>query len=179
MPSFDFKGKTYEIDEDGYLLNLDDWNEDVALYIAEQEEVEMTPAHWEVINFLRDYYAEYKIAPMIKILVKALGEKLGPEKGNTKYLYELYPAGPAKQACKIAGLPKPTGCVYSLSDERSAASRPTRGGTRRISRTRRKEIDGSLAAYSYLYLDGVWRGSDIHHRLPGQGHKIRQDAFPP
>src|SRR5512146_1573760 len=105
MPTFEFQGKSYEVDEDGYLLNLDDWNEDVAKYLAEQEEVEMTPAHWEVVNFLRDYYAEYKIAPMIKILVKALGQKLGPEKGNTKYLYELYPAGPAKQACKIAGLP--------------------------------------------------------------------------
>jgi dissimilatory sulfite reductase related protein len=111
MPNIEFKGKSYEVDEDGYLINLDDWNEDVAGYLAEQEEVEMTPAHWEVVNFLRDYYAEYKIAPMIKILVKALGAKLGPEKGNTKYLYELYPAGPAKQACKIAGLPKPTGCV--------------------------------------------------------------------
>ncbi|HEX9859899.1 MAG TPA: TusE/DsrC/DsvC family sulfur relay protein [Nitrospirota bacterium] len=111
MASIEVGGKSIEVDEDGYLTNLDDWNEDVAKYLAGTEEVEMTEAHWEVINFLRDYYAEYKIAPMIKILVKALGQKLGKEKGNTKYLYELYPAGPAKQACKIAGLPKPTGCV--------------------------------------------------------------------
>jgi len=111
MGTIDVGGKQIEVDEDGYLQNLDDWSEDVANFLAQQEEVDMTEAHWEVVNFLRDYYNEYKIAPMIKILVKALGQKLGPEKGNTKYLYELYPAGPAKQACKIAGLPKPTGCV--------------------------------------------------------------------
>ena len=87
------------------------WNMDVAKYFAEVEGIEMTDQHWEVVNFLRDYYKQYQIAPMIKILVKEIGKKLGPDKGNTKYLYELYPGGPAKQACKIAGLPKPTGCV--------------------------------------------------------------------
>ncbi len=111
MPNFEFNGKSYEIDEEGYLETLDDWNKDVAVYIAKEEGVEMTEAHWEVINFLREYYDEYKIAPMIRVLTKAIGRKLGKEKGNTKYLYELYPEGPAKQACKIAGLPKPTGCV--------------------------------------------------------------------
>lgn len=111
MPSFELNGKTYEVDEEGYLANLDDWNKDAADYIAKEEDLEMTDAHWEVIDFLREYYEEYKIAPMIRVLTKAIGRKLGKEKGNTKYLYELYPEGPAKQACKIAGLPKPTGCV--------------------------------------------------------------------
>lgn len=109
--SFELNGVTYETDEDGYLKNIDQWNRDVAEYLAKEEGVEMTDAHWEVINFLREYYEEYKIAPMIRILTKAIGKKLGKDKGNTKYLYELYPGGPAKQACKIAGLPKPTGCV--------------------------------------------------------------------
>ena len=111
MPSFELNGQTYETDEDGYLVNLSDWNEDVAKHLADTESVEMSDPHWEVINFLREYYEEYKIAPMIRILTKAIGKKLGKEKGNTKYLYDLYPGGPAKQACKIAGLPKPTGCV--------------------------------------------------------------------
>lgn len=111
MPMMDFQGKQYEIDEDGYLLNLDDWNKELAGQIAKLEEIDMSDAHWEVITFLRDYYQKYQIAPMIKILVKEIGKVMGPEKGNTKYLYELYPGGPAKQACKIAGLPKPTGCV--------------------------------------------------------------------
>tara|TARA_B100000315_G_scaffold246469_1_gene273789 strand:- start:8798 stop:9133 length:336 start_codon:yes stop_codon:yes gene_type:complete len=111
VPNFEFNGKSYEVDEEGYLENLDDWNDGIAKYIAKEEGLDMTDAHWEVINFLRDYYEEYKIAPMIRVLTKAIGKKLGKEKGNTKYLYELYPEGPAKQACKIAGLPKPTGCV--------------------------------------------------------------------
>lgn len=111
MPSFEFNGKTYEIDEEGYLANLDDWSKEIASYIAREEGLDMTEAHWEVITFLRNYYEEFKIAPMIRVLTKAIGKKLGKEKGNTKYLYELYPEGPAKQACKIAGLPKPTGCV--------------------------------------------------------------------
>ena len=111
MPSFELDGRTYETDEDGYLLNLDDWSQPVAGYLAVQEGVEMSENHWEVVNFLREYYEEYKIAPMIRILTKAIGKKLGKDKGNTKYLYDLYPGGPAKQACKIAGLPKPTGCV--------------------------------------------------------------------
>lgn len=109
--SFELNGVTYETDEDGYLVNLDQWNKGVGDFLAKSENLEMTEAHWEVVNFLREYYEEYKIAPMIRILTKAIGKKLGPEKGNTKYLYELYPGGPAKQACKIAGLPKPTGCV--------------------------------------------------------------------
>jgi TusE/DsrC/DsvC family sulfur relay protein len=111
MPTMDFEGKQIEIDEDGYIVNLDDWSKGLAEDIAKIEGIEMTESHWEVVNFLRDYYQKYQIAPMIKILVKEIGKVMGPEKGNTKYLYELYPGGPAKQACKIAGLPKPTGCV--------------------------------------------------------------------
>jgi tRNA 2-thiouridine synthesizing protein E len=104
-------GTTYETDEEGYLLNLAEWNEDIGKVLAQGENVEMTPSHWEVVNFLRDYYNEYQIAPAVRVLTKAIGKQLGPEKGNSKYLYELFPYGPAKQACKIAGLPKPTGCV--------------------------------------------------------------------
>ena len=109
--SFELNGKSYETDEEGYLTNLGDWNEDVANLIAQQENVAMTPNHWEVINFLRTYYNDYQIAPAVRVLTKAIGKTLGPDKGNSKYLYELFPYGPAKQACKIAGLPKPTGCV--------------------------------------------------------------------
>lgn len=108
---FEFQGKFYETDEEGYLQNPDEWNSDVANYIAKTEEIEMNEQRWEVVNFLKDYYKQYQIAPMIKILVKEMAKMFGPEKGNNKYLYELFPAGPAKQACKIAGLPKPTGCV--------------------------------------------------------------------
>ena len=104
-------GTTYETDEEGYLVNLADWNEEIGKVLAKGENVEMTDSHWEVVNFLRDYYNEYQIAPAVRVLTKAIGKQLGPEKGNSKYLYELFPYGPAKQACKIAGLPKPTGCI--------------------------------------------------------------------
>jgi tRNA 2-thiouridine synthesizing protein E len=104
-------GKVLETDEEGFLLDLEDWNEDVAVELAKSEQIEMTENHWEVVHFLREYYSEYQIAPAVRVLTKAIGKKLGPEKGNSKYLYELFPYGPGKQACKIAGLPKPTGCI--------------------------------------------------------------------
>jgi len=109
--AIEVNGKTIDTDEEGYLTNLADWSEDAAKILAEQDELELTDNHWEVITFLREYYDEYQIAPAVRVLTKAIGKKLGPEKGNSKYLYELFPYGPAKQACRFAGLPKPTGCV--------------------------------------------------------------------
>lgn len=111
MATLELGGQSIEVDEEGYLTNLDDWSKELAEHMATEDGITLSDAHWEVINFLRDYFQKYQIAPMIKILVKEIGKSMGPEKGNTKYLYELYPAGPAKQACRYAGLPKPTGCV--------------------------------------------------------------------
>ena len=109
--AYEVNGKSVDADEEGFLVNINDWNEDLAGLIAKDEGIEMSPEHWEVVNFLREYYAEYQIAPAVRVLTKAIAKKMGPEKGNTQYLYELFPYGPGKQACKIAGLPKPTGCV--------------------------------------------------------------------
>ena len=111
MPTLEFEGKSYDVDEEGYLQDWQVWTEGIANEMAKQDGLALTDAHWEVIRFLRSYFEKYQIAPMIKILTKEIGKVMGPEKGNTKYLYELYPAGPAKQACRYAGLPKPTGCV--------------------------------------------------------------------
>jgi len=111
MASIEVAGKTIEVDEEGYLENRDDWNKEIAVMMAQIDDCELGDNHWEVINFLREYYDEYQIAPAVRVLTKAIGKKLGPDKGNSKYLYELFPYGPAKQACKYAGLPKPTGCV--------------------------------------------------------------------
>jgi TusE/DsrC/DsvC family sulfur relay protein len=108
---YQLNGHTIEADEEGYILEIGQWSEELAAIIAQEEEIDMGDEHWEVVNFLRNYYEEYQIAPAIRVLVKAVAKKLGPEKGNNKYLYVLFPYGPAKQACKIAGLPKPTGCV--------------------------------------------------------------------
>jgi tRNA 2-thiouridine synthesizing protein E len=103
--------KTVEVDEEGYLVNRLDWDEEIAKVMAKTDNCDLSQNHWEVINFLREYYDEYQIAPAVRVLTKAIGKKLGADKGNSKYLYELFPYGPAKQACKYAGLPKPTGCV--------------------------------------------------------------------
>jgi tRNA 2-thiouridine synthesizing protein E len=111
MPTIEFEGKTFEVDEEGYLMDWQEWNEGMAGVMAKEDGLELSDAHWEVIKFLRSYFEKYQIAPMIKILTKELAKTMGKDKGNTKYLYELYPAGPAKQACRYAGLPKPTGCV--------------------------------------------------------------------
>lgn len=111
MPHIEVGGKQYEVDEDGYMTDLEAWNKDIAVFMSKGDGLELADPHWEIINFLREYYQKYQIAPMIKILVKEVGKVMGPEKGNTKYLYELFPDGPAKQACRYAGLPKPTGCV--------------------------------------------------------------------
>jgi len=102
---------SYEVDEEGYLANLNDWTPEIAVELAEDEKLPLTDDHWEIINMLREYYEEYQIAPAVRVLTKAVGKRLGKEKGNSKYLYELFPYGPGKQACKIAGLPKPTGCI--------------------------------------------------------------------
>ncbi len=110
MP-IEVNGKMVETDEEGYLSNLNDWNEEIGTVMAKEDGCPLSDSHWEVINFLREYYDEYQIAPAVRVLTKAIGKKLGADKGNSKYLYELFPYGPAKQACKYAGLPKPTGCI--------------------------------------------------------------------
>jgi len=104
-------GAILETDDDGYLENIGDWSTEVAETLAANDSTVLTEEHWEVIRFLRDYYEEYKIAPAVRVLTRAIGKRMGKEKGNSKYLYELFPFGPAKQACKYAGLPRPTGCV--------------------------------------------------------------------
>lgn len=100
-----------ETDANGYLLDHQQWNEEVALAIAEKENLELTQAHWEVIYFVREFYQEYNTSPAIRMLVKAMAQKLGEDKGNSRYLQRLFPEGPAKQATKLAGLPKPAKCL--------------------------------------------------------------------
>ena len=99
------------LDKHGYLADLHCWTEALAQEFARLEAIDLTPAHWEVVWFVRDFYQEYNTSPAIRILVKAMAEKLGPEKGNSKYLFMLFPEGPAKQATRIAGLPKPAKCL--------------------------------------------------------------------
>ena len=106
-----FEGKEIETDTEGYLKESSQWSEPLAVVIAENEGIALSPEHWEVVRFVRDFYLEFNTSPAIRMLVKAMANKFGEEKGNSRYLDRLFPKGPAKQATKIAGLPKPVKCI--------------------------------------------------------------------
>ena len=106
MPTIEFEGNSYEVDEDGFLTKgMEEWNDKWVEYVKGVEGIgELTDEHMKVINTLQEYYKKNGIAPMVRILSKTTGYPL-------KRIYELFPSGPGKGACKMAGLPKPTGCV--------------------------------------------------------------------
>ena len=105
MEKKQFGGKELDIDEDGFIQDPNAWDEAVAKDLALTEAVkEMTPDHWKLVRYIRDYYVKFNMAPMIRKMCKETGIQ-------RKQIYELVPSGPAKGACKVAGLPKPTGCV--------------------------------------------------------------------
>ncbi len=106
MPFIEKRGKKFEVNEEGFLAYPDEWNEETAEILAGEEEGidQLTEDHWKVIHYIRDYYNEKNLAPMVRKVCKNTGFKL-------KYIFELFPSGPAKGACKVAGLPKPDGCV--------------------------------------------------------------------
>ena len=98
-------------DKEGFLCKLSDWDQQVAEQIARAEQLELTPAHWEVLHLLRDYYLEYDASPAMRPLVKYCALQLGADKGRSIYLMSLFPGSPAKLGSKIAGLPKPDNCL--------------------------------------------------------------------
>lgn len=102
---------TIETDKEGYLKNLDDWSEELAVIIAKDEGIELTNDHWEIIRFVREFYQTYQTSPAIRALIKALKPVMGDNKANSLYLAKLFPKGTAKQVSKIAGLPKPAKCI--------------------------------------------------------------------
>jgi TusE/DsrC/DsvC family sulfur relay protein len=105
MPQMELAGSMYEVDEKGFLKETEKWSEEIAkAYAALEGVTELTEDHWTAIRYLRGYYLENGICPMIRRLVKVTGF-------NLARLYELFPEGPANSACKWAGVPRPTGCV--------------------------------------------------------------------
>jgi len=105
MALLEFKGKSFDVDEDGFILDYTQFCEEWIEYVKDQEGIsEMTDEHTLVIKVLQEYYEKNGIAPMVRVLSKLTKFKL-------KHIYELFPSGPGKGACKMAGLPKPTGCV--------------------------------------------------------------------
>ena len=98
-------------DKQGYLTNPSVWNEQIAQAIASEEGIELTDDHWQVIWYVRKFYEEFNTSPSIRPLVKYLAKEWSEDKGSSIYLHILFPEGPAKQATKIAGLPKPARCI--------------------------------------------------------------------
>jgi dissimilatory sulfite reductase related protein len=106
MPFIEKDGRKIEVNEEGFLARPEEWNEETARILAEVEEGldELTAEHWAVVNYIRGYFVEKGLAPMVRKICKTTGLPL-------MHIYELFPSGPAKGACKVAGLPKPDGCV--------------------------------------------------------------------
>lgn len=104
-------GQLIEVDKEGYLRNLSDWNREIAQSIAVEEDIALSEEHWQVIEALRTFYHTFDTSPAMRPLVKYIGLTLGKEKANSIYLLTLFPPSPAKIASKIAGLPRPTNCL--------------------------------------------------------------------
>lgn len=103
--------RTLPLDKDGNLANLQDWSEEVAYALARESQIELTDAHWEILNLVRDFYQRRGLSPVMRILVKLIERELGPGKGNSLYLLKLFPESPARVAARIAGLPRPVNCM--------------------------------------------------------------------
>lgn len=101
-----------ERNNEGFLEIAEQWNPKVAEAIADEDGINLSDNHWEIIRFLRDFYKQHEMSPPSnRLFVKAVKEAFGEEKGNSIYLMQLFPGTPAKTACRIAGLPRPTNCL--------------------------------------------------------------------
>ncbi len=103
-------GRHVALDKDGYLARLSDWDIEVADALAHQEGMTLTPAHWDVINLVRQFYQEFGLSPATRALVKYTGQHLGAEKGKSLYLMTLFGGKPALTISRLAGLPRPANC---------------------------------------------------------------------
>ncbi|RMG52211.1 MAG: TusE/DsrC/DsvC family sulfur relay protein [Gammaproteobacteria bacterium] len=104
-------GKIIELSEAGWLLNLDEWSEELAYEIAKNENVpELTQEHWDIINTAREYFQETGTVAEPRVFTKLMKERFGKDRSSQKYIYSLFPTGLIKCANKIAGLPRPKGC---------------------------------------------------------------------
>jgi len=104
-------GRSIALDQNGYLEDLNDWSNEVAEALALEEDIALTPDHWEILTLLRGFYAEFQLSPATRPLVKYTAQKLGADKGNSLHLNRLFNGTPAKLAAKLAGLPRPTNCL--------------------------------------------------------------------
>jgi len=99
------EGRAVATDSEGYLQHLSDWSEAFARALARQEELTLTPEHWEVIHFLRQYYHEHGVQAQVRVMIKHFTKVWGPQRGSNHHLHDLFPrGGPQKQGNRLAGL---------------------------------------------------------------------------
>lgn len=98
-------------DQEGYLINLDDWNIQFAETLAKEMQLTLTQDHWHIIHFVRGFYLDYHTTPTMRALIKAMRTEIDEAKLSSVYIQSLFPEGAAKQIAKLAGLPKPTKCI--------------------------------------------------------------------
>ncbi|MBT5231940.1 MAG: TusE/DsrC/DsvC family sulfur relay protein [Methylococcales bacterium] len=108
---FEYNGAKLKVTEKGNLVDPSIWDKDLANFLADHEGIKLTDDHWEVINFMRKFYFEYGVTPMVFMLMKHLKDDLGEEKASKEHLYTLFPEGPSRQGSRIAGLGEPQGCI--------------------------------------------------------------------
>lgn len=106
-----FDGIDIDTNAEGFMLDHTQWNASVAAALARANDIELSEAHWEILFFIRDYYREFKHLPNARMFAAAIKKRLGDDKGQSRYLHSLFPQGPLKYACKLAGLPKPPTCL--------------------------------------------------------------------
>ena len=107
----DISGRRIAVDERGYLLDASHWDRTLALAMAERDGVVLGAEHWQVLDLLRRYFSENRRSPPMRLLVREVAVALGSARADSRLLYRLFPQGPAKQAARYAGLPRPTSCI--------------------------------------------------------------------
>ncbi|QCI21178.1 TusE/DsrC/DsvC family sulfur relay protein [Buchnera aphidicola (Hyperomyzus lactucae)] len=103
--------ETIEKDSEGYLKKTKDWNMILAEEIAKTENIKLNADHWQIIIFIRNFYFKFNMTPSMRMLITSMKKEMGISKSNSIYLFKLFPKGPAIQASKIAGIPKPVKCL--------------------------------------------------------------------
>lgn len=99
------RGRPVETDAEGYLKNLDDWSEDFVRALAAQEGLALTDEHWQLVRWLREYYAEHGVQAQVRAMIRHFTDAWGPQRGSNHYLHDLFPrGGPQKQGNRLAGL---------------------------------------------------------------------------
>ena len=110
MPTIDVNGKSIEVTDNMFMVDATEWNEDIAKVLAEDEGIEMTQEHWDIINMAREHFLDNGVVAEPRAFSKIMKQKYGKDRSDQKYIYSLFPTGLIKCANKVAGLPRPKGC---------------------------------------------------------------------